>query len=428
MEDRSYDPNDKKEESDDPTKRFMQKGESFIQYLLRKRESDMAESLEADDDDEETEESGVSPKRRSKLFQGIFRNMVSKQPIESGTKSASIQGPETGFALSGSEARDATKPRAETAPLLVPGQAETPERVTSPAESPPDDIQAASTSPEVPTEDARRETTPPDEDEPNPRTTDGRNATVSYASEVTQSANTPRTEKETVIERSVGNALPVVLVGAEYFARKRADRKLDQKFTKQGSDLTKEVSRGESARQELNRLVEQNRTEVEALKQKRDNLPVQQAVKVPEAPAPERQAPAYQERYRQTETNLQAKTEAYDYNRQPNSPEVQAQLSRERAEKLARSLETVQERSHEIKDDHTATSTATTIGALIADSTAAQSLLLKQASSHEPNAATGLQVATEEQASKLYRQAIQSGFILAVVIIILGLLAYLVLQ
>lgn len=435
MEDRSYDPNERKEESQDPTKRFMQKGESFIQFLLRKRESDSAESLE-DEDDEESEEAGASPKKRSKLFRSVFRNLVTKQPIYTNQENTSIQT---------HKAESDFTPSIDVTDKLEAGDAST----STVESSAPDllldserNIATPDRSPNNSLEPNTLESVAPDGDSESTRT--GRpDIELSQYEEAQNVSNqphesrqapiAPRLERETVIERSVGNALPVVLVGAEYFARKRADRKLDQKFTSQNTELSQGLSQGDRARQELDRLVQQNRTEVESLKQKRDSLP-EGTLKFnqPEVRQPvsaERQSPPMQEVSRSQEVALLAKQETAERNnRAPTVAETQERFISKSPEKPAKSIEQVQERSHEIKDEQTVATAATTIGAIIADSTAAQSLMLKQTSNQQYKNSPVLPNLADEQASKLYRHAVQTGFTLAVVIIILGLLAYLVLQ
>ena len=450
MEDRSYDPNEKKEEPADPTKRFMQSSESFIQFLLRKRESDNIDSVESDDDDDEEETEGQkgSAKRRSKLFKNIFKSTVSKPTLSTSEQTGSSTGlqdqepqletsvADTNEPLPGPTVErrlplrldsmaiprddvevpeDETLLTTETADTSAHGNVERP-RVT-PDRADPVDVEVAATTP-IDTESIRPV------------------APEMPVGSTREAATSPRVERETVIERSVGNALPVVLVGAEYFARKRADKKLDRKFTERTNVLKQEVSRGEKANQELDKIVRQNRTELEDLKRKREAM---QTPKYTQAnPEASREHPSVSADKLSSEQPQTAQEKEVQYIRPENmanqeraevtaplSAEVRASSELKEAEKGP--VERLQERSHEIKDDQPL-ATASSVGSLIEQTTAAQNLRIQQASTLQAADGSSLPVIPDEYVSKQYKQAVQSGFIAAVVIIILALLAYLVIQ
>ncbi len=236
--------------------------------------------------------------------------------------------------------------------------------------------------------------------------------------------NTP--EKETVVERGTGMALPVVLVGAEYLARKRADRKLDTKFSEKTETLEKTVKQSDMAREQLDKLVRQNKEQLEKLKRERipalENLP---ALKVEKQPKPEQLArtevPKLQTRVEHAETTIQeqevAKREQY---------KIMEQVANAAEHDVP--VEIAFERSHEVKDDLSSPTAAASIGAIMAAQAEEQRRTARSQTVARRNLedVSGLPFVNKPQTPDMYQQAMKRGFWAAVCIIILGMIAYLV--
>ena len=438
MEDRSYNPNGKKEEPADPTKRFMQSNESFIHFLLRKREQDAAESLEEDDDDEDEKEkkdSKLNNKRFSRLFSNLFKNEVIKQSPSSGLESSSLFG--LGAAIVASEAHSqdtetqtANQPES-TVDYQLPAKLDAIDKVSETTDVPSETV-------ETPTDELEQSQRLPVETQqvviPRINTQESINPTRNEAlraNSTEYAAGDHSVDKETVIEKGVGSALPIVLVGAEYFARKRADRKLDKNFTEKTTELKQELSRGAQANQELEKLVRHNRTEVEALKQKRDTLVNPRFSEKPVDLARERYNSSGDSKL--NSEDVKESQRAYSQQEKTAMPErinngVDQIYNRDEfREPETQQSERLQELRHEVKDDQTFVA-ASSLGSLIEHSAAAQNLRIKQNSTLKVPDQSNSSTLTDDQAAKQYQQAIQSGFIAAVVIIIVGILAYLVIQ
>lgn len=238
-------------------------------------------------------------------------------------------------------------------------------------------------------------------------------------------------EKEVVIERGPGMALPVVLVGAEYFARKRADKKLERTFSRKVESLEETAKQDNLVRSQLETIVKQNRDQLDSLKRER-GIAVErtETARTPEA-----------------RTIIERKVETQKWER---TPEVQSSAPKmpermplaERPEKIESykimeqvadaaehdvPVERVFERSHEVKDDKSVSLNATSIGSIMAAQAEEQKRLAKvqalQRQMGDPS--QGLPIAPDTPELGMYRQAVRSGFVAGVVIIIFGLLAYL---
>jgi hypothetical protein len=252
---------------------------------------------------------------------------------------------------------------------------------------------------------------------------------MSRPAEATPSVTSEKPERETVIERGPGMVLPVALVGLEYLGRKKADKKLEKRVNEKISATNNEVARNSALQQELQNLTRQNEERLEALKRARGSevtAPTQviermQQPKIESASAPEsRQQPPYKEvntSYPERETQ---KTE-----------EIQPQKILEQVADAAEqniAVERVFERSHEVKDDQTTVpGTAASVGAVMAAQAASMPARVPVPSPLQQQTETPPLV-SQEAITKAYRHAMKIGFWSAVMIIILGSIAYLMVK
>lgn len=436
MEDRKYDPNEKDTPAEKSPPERRRDGESLFQYFLRKRETAETSST----DDTETEDSEVTgSKRRWKLFKGLFSNVVDSPSMESARPSQERRDRVLPLSWRAIESTDYTPtevPSAEanesSSPLSVESVVPTETISTS-------ELRLAAVA--VPSVESSEGPANHDEIGAPLPVAESILATPGQAMEYQQAfarnediAQTPPVvERERIIERGGGMALPVVLVGAEYFARKRADRKLDRKFETKTELMKKDINRGELARDQLDSLVRQNRDQLERLKQERGvQLPSVETRPVSEARSKQEASPEVRKPNPEVNRQLQS-PERREAPRAPleqaeRRESAQVEQQAEKTEVQTRS-ERIIERSHEIKDDHTVPS-APSVGAIMAAQTAqkqaaAAGQQLPPQAAYDPQ---GLPVIADSRSSEVYKQAMRAGFWAAVTIIILGLIAYLMVK
>ena len=385
------------------------------------------ETTEFDDDDE----SDKPKKKFRKFFKGLFKNVV--EPPES-QEADNQRHPSLESLFFGWEEPESKK-LAETPidddvltskqALKAPGQAIEPS-LQEDVESPPSSIEARNetqnNSEEADMEDARVEAhkTPIVGSRAEPEQIYSVNPTISE-----RTAETPA-EKEIIIERGgVGAALPMVLVGAEYLARRRADRKLDAKIIEKSETLKKEVKSGDIARQQLDTLVKQNEEQLEKLK--RERLPIIEKA-VASKPEKVRHAPHHE---LPTPVRQEARTEAPAEARGPVRTEqykIMEQVANAAEHDVP--VEKAFERSHEVKDDVSMpVMAAASVGAIMASKLEDQRRTQHvQAGGHQANnvSSGGLPVINESVSGDMYQQAMKRGFWAAIAIIVLGMIAYLV--
>jgi hypothetical protein len=216
-------------------------------------------------------------------------------------------------------------------------------------------------------------------------------------------------QTETVVERGIGGGLPLVLVGAEYLGRKSADKKIRKEFAEKINQVEQKNVQQEANQAQLETLIQQNKQQLETLKRERGMAEaVKEEIKTPKAevspnlPPPEERVP--------TERILESVVDAAEH----NMP-----------------VERVFERSHEVKDEPSVAgsigATAQSVGAVMAAQMARrQQTPVAQAQTSQNQ---GLPILVDEQTTRdMYAQAMKSGFIGAIMLIILGLIAYLVIQ
>ncbi len=386
MEDRRFRPED--EENSDilatPKKR---RGSDFLsQYLLRRRENldpTNGSDLESEDDEEEEEK----PKKWRRLFRGVFRSVVTP-PEEPRSEREHGFDPNTWFSWQSSlspETADAEDAISVNEIAESPHIEQTEETLVGEEQS------------RVSSDHLREETqafTPQD--------------TEGLIHERHQSSDSVITEREVVIERGVGVGLPVLLVGAEYLARKSADKKISGKFSQEIKSIKQSASQGELAREQLNTIVQQNREQLEALKRDRGIIEKKTILKQPE----------------------QQKKSPVNTLAVEKQQEAQPRLVFESVASAAEHDEPVErvfERSHEIKDETPVATAAASVGAIMASQKDVQTPVLKAIPNvgSKPRLPSRLDpVAIADQ----YNQAIRTGFLTAVVLIIFSSIAYLMIK
>lgn len=382
-----------------------------------------------EEDDEETEE---KPKKFRRFFKGLFKNVVEPPSDSLETPSKRI-GFEALFL--GAEAK-----------RVVESQTPTPEVVDSTvSEIPTDpDTETDDYSTVVPHETVTYAEAAPEQPEITP---DNGQVKEEFAQDVStlseqqphqqheyqQSFDSNRTvferdieppteEKEVVIERGAGMALPVVLVGAEYLARKKADKKLEKRVNEKIKLTNNEVDRNADLQRELETLTRHNKEQIETLKRERGIVTI-----------PERS---------QLAERITARSEQWKENKQsqPRNPDLSPTVTSEKPEEretykimeqVAEAaeqnvpVERVFERSHEVKDDQTVPVGASSVGAIMAAQVKNQQLSNNTVAHSQRTDTSSLPVAYDKPGSDMYKQAVQRGFWAAIIIIILGTVAYL---
>lgn len=247
--------------------------------------------------------------------------------------------------------------------------------------------------------------------------------------------STPKPQEKDVVIQRGSNLLPVALVGAEYLARKRADRKLDAKLTEKTEKLEQKDKEAAYAHAQLDTLMKQNREQLEKLKRERlQPVQAEQAVASERPSKPEVTALAYDRRKVSNEVPKPEESRissSEQFVKQDVSERREQYKIMEQVANAAENNEPVEiafERSHEVKDDVSTTSAAASIGAIMAAQAEEQKHIARVQAVQQQmgDAAQGLPVLNDSQAADMYQQAMKRGFWAAVAIIILGLLAYLV--
>lgn len=427
MEDRWHGPEEPTDQ-DSETTRKKRRGSDFLsQYLLRRKEQ-QGEKVEADDD-EETEK---KPKKFRRFFKELFKHVVEppEKPDEYSPKHFGLE-------------------------ALFLGKEQTPEATIdekTDIEPETDVIRPKTDSEEAKTNTAtewrpeQTESTIQETSEISPPTTEAAPPKLQSSSEESYSIpeesraaykpldqNSDRTmfertqvalpEKEVVIERGVGMALPVVLVGAEYLARKKADRKLESKFSEKVDRLQKVDQKNMIATEQLDTLVQQNREQLEALKRDRGMEAQQEVLHMAERAVPHIDKPKIEQQMK-PQPVVEKQLESA-----PGVPE--ARETYKIMEQVAHAaendvpVERVFERSHEVKDDQSFPTGASSIGAIMAARATDQQLpshakpILQNDNQH------GLLITSKKVQGEPYKQAMRNGFWTAIIIIIFGTIAYL---
>lgn len=303
-----------------------------------------------------------------------------------------------------------------------------PDRVEDPLETPaePEVSDDLLTPPEIPTIPSQREVFSRQQEE----------------HELVQAAPPgENSTQEVIVERGSGAALPVLLVGAEYIARKRADRKLEGRLNEKIKESKEKIDNTTTIQQELETVVKQNEEQLEALKRAREGQapveapPIQKIIEKIPTPRPERDtAPKQQTR---SAERVQSTPESREQprpviERNAIKDEVQPEKILEQVADAAEHdipVERIFERSHEVKDDRTVSGAAASVGAVMnSQAVANQYQALQQVKQPIDTQGGPLPFVSDSAARIAYKQAVKMGFWGAVMIIILGAIAYLVVK
>ena len=415
MEDSRFRPED--EDNQDatvtPKKR---RGHDFLsQYLLRRREianPDSLDDIESDDEDEE--ETTGTPKRWRRFFRGAFKNVVPPPESPRNEREHGFD-PNTWFSWQSAA-------RLEESQQHSPEQTSGEQSVTSETSEGSQPESPEVQHPEETIHNSEHTRTIPEAAPQNVH--EGRPYSEAQSGGVIherlQSSNV--VEREVIIERGVGAALPVALVGMEYLARKSADKKLKRSFTREVDSLKMRASQSETTRNELDAIVRQNREQLEALKRDRGMTEKRGTTKETYKNTPEKIPSKSAEK----RTNPMESTSRIE-----KQSEVQPRMIFESVANAAEQdvpVERVFERSHEIKDDKTATAAAAaSVGTIMASQSDIQKIIatlpVVQSKTTE-----NMTDKTHQSIVAAYDQAIKMGFIAAVAIIILGTVAYLMVK
>ena len=474
MEDRNFDPTQDQETTDTkPTDKKRRQG-SFLTQFLSKQKELLSGKSESDDEDVEDETSD-KPKKWRRSFKSFFKNIVpppeETKPAQSTAETGFLNWPDLEQAayeaqsvpqethsenLQHSETQQTQneyQPTYHQSELPV----ETPE---SPPEIPSSDqIQYSNetfsaeqrdvveTADTIDTSDQivdvplnEPESTVYINDRPQINSTpEARDLPFVPQPERYVSNSQPTIEHERVVERNVGLALPVALVGAEYLGRKNADRKITKTFTEKTNELTKGADRASLSHIQLENLVKKNQTQLESLKLERGIVaertydiaktpPIEKAtpqIAVETSPPP----PVTPEQTR-VETSMEMPVDTVVENREQRPAHILEKVA-EAAENDV-PVERVFERSHEVKDDKSFATAASSIGSIMS-SNASRQTNYSQAKTYAQHASQsqteGLPVINDSQQSpELYKQAVQAGFGAALTIIVFGIVAYLMVK
>lgn len=402
----SEDPQDQEVE----TSRKKRRGTDFLsQFLLRKREQEGIDA-ESDDDDEESDE---KPKKFRNFFKGLFKNIAEKDEASTERRERDqLFSLDTLFMGYHDE-----EPEAEQIPESMP-ESITP--VTSEAVA-----EVVADAPELPEEPADVPPIRRVERAEAPEVIERPVAELPLAPVVAPEERTVirETEKETTVIRGAGMALPVALVGLEYLARKKADRKIDAKFTDKIQDMEKEAKKKDVVSEQLEKLVKQNKDQIESIKRERGLKTPEKTVIRERAPqrtevlpisTPERRVPAQLE-----------KAPAATYERQADRQLEQIKtIERITAETDNKVLfERMIERKHEVKDQPSTHVGAASIGSIVASRAKQQGS--SGSSLGGSNDQSGLPIINDGAQTEMYKQAVSGGFIVAIVIIAIGIVLYL---
>lgn len=384
---------------------------TYYQRLLGRRPS-LEEALNASETDDDEEEDDEKPKKWRGFFKRLFGNVVTPPDGEEKAENQHSFNPDAWYGWQTGPNSETPTISAEVDEQPILDSTELPTVETEELtleETTPTTIENVETPNETQDESVETivEPTPlPEQTNEYPTEVEAVIPHESPAAETTQPIVERQTE--TVVERGIGGGLPLVLVGAEYLGRKHADKKIRKEFNEKIDRVEQKTSQQEVNQTQLETLIQQNKHQLETLKRERGMAQAEkQEVVAPRVesklnlPPPEERVP--------TERILESVVDAAEH----NVP-----------------VERVFERSHEVKDEPSVVgsvgATAQSIGAVMANQMAQHQAQIAQA---QASTNQGLPVIVDEQtAQNMYAQAMRSGFIGGIMIIILGLLAYLVIQ
>lgn len=455
MERNPFTPEEPESESTESSPKKRRGGDFLSQYLLRRRERQVGTATE----EEDSKESEEKPKKWRRLFSKIFPSVVERPPESTEPKRAGFD-LETWLSWSSATGGENPTDTPEIKTQLPDETSENKGEIISPQgqeESFPNVENPIETKIEAKTPDKDVENQGPtafmaemvtditahtevgrsieEATEPQPHDAAPMPSIREVVPETVEYTHA-ETEREVVINRG-SNALPIALVGAEYLARKRSDRKLEKRLTEKLEKTSQKLERGEGVKQELRELVKRNQEEVEALKLKRSQSEVERPNRVVDRESVPTDL-VYKERSK-PETTIVPSPKISVEQAEPHAAntevaEVKPQKIFEKVAEAAEHDEPVErifERSHEVKDEASAPLGATHIGTVA--SSQVQGLRPTPATYttpqnyNAPGDSMSLPIINDSQ-DIYYRQAMKAGFWAAVLIIILGLIAYLMIK
>ncbi len=379
------------------------------------------ESKETGDKDKENDKS----KKFRRFFKGLFKDIVEKpqRPDDTGEKPRRPRS-ESIFGMTveaPDEHEDGTTVSGES--LVVSDELSVLETPDEHPEVTPEAVEASE-------DEELEEVATPFVLPVRPDTTTAREETIYTASPAIEERRIREpAQKEVIIERrGVGIGLPVALVGLEYLARKKADKKLDARLSEKIAHVQKETEQNTQTKQELQKLVRQNEERLEALKRDRG---IELARAETARPRIEKQPQARelvskpagnkQEALRQYQ---QAPAEKLSKQEVPNIVDKAPEPLEEPEKLVGRAFE----RKHEVRDVPAITVGATSIGSIVASRIADQQSESQSSSVRSATSVSGtdgLPIIRDDPRSGLYSNAVKNGFWAAIIIILLGVGAYL---
>lgn len=447
MENRPFDQQDQDDSKPEVSPRKKRGISALSRYLsgIRRKETE---------ENEENESSDEKPKRFKRLFSRLFPSVV-ENPTLTDSKSTKNQSfiPEGLFSFLEKRAySDADDPSTAEEVTEEPVYTD----VIGPvAEKPADTTSSDNTvevavgdevasSPETLVPEMASDAIEPPTNEPTDElssTLYTRETLVTPTTEISKTEQpTPKHEDtEVVVERGPGVLLPVALTGLEHLGRKKADKKLEQRVIEKIDNTNQEVKRNAVLQQEIDSITRQNKEQLEALKRAREREQANIDAMVDEQP---QRSPNSQILNREIQKPIPEdiprqypNTPEYRQTQKETSPEtIKPQKILEQVADAAEqnvAVERVFERSHEVKDDQPLSAGATSVGTVMANQASnlpqhiAQSVYGDINTKQSANNATQV---TGETVRGAYMQAMKAGFWAGVLIIILGSIAYLVIQ
>lgn len=230
-------------------------------------------------------------------------------------------------------------------------------------------------------------------------------------------------ERETIIERRGSLALPLLLTGAEYLARKADTKDIRRRQTEVNREVRVNLERTELKNQRASERLRTHqedltkvRAELQDTKSRLEVLRQQQDHEPRVRTQPEQSRPNAQEVYKRPNFERYV----------PEKPkEVLENIAAAAEQNIA--VERVLERSHEVKDDESShASTAQSVGAVLAAQRATQQQAQADSSTKVHTVQQGpLPMAPPDYGHPSYRSAMKWGFGVAVTIVVFALIAYL---
>ncbi len=415
------------------------------------RRAKQKESKETDDDDEEEDSTPYTLWQRA--WRKLFRSAVKPTPVPETTERPAVSQPAWA---------EAVPLEPEEAPIYTADTSEAPEiQDVQPTEEyhdipeqTPDfmadddlDSDIADLTPETPLAESEADTTRPETEEHIPEERIYAAEPVAHlhreATPIRPEVVYERTRE--VIERGPSNrlaAVATVLVGGEYFARRRADRKLKREVER----LSRQVKKGSQASQQLQKLKPEaapRSPEITRDLKTPETKPVVTPITVEkiidrtiqverptaqtvEAARPivgaeklivERTVEAQKPSLKELEPTAAAVETTVESRK---APEVVLETVVKAAERDA-PIERLYERRHEIKDEPTRSTGAAAIGSLLTPSTPFSMSSYGHKGSSDKTASLDRNLPTEALTTpSLYKQAVQAGFWAAMVIMVVA--------